>query len=271
MGAWGPGIWSDDTACDVRAEYREALEDGLDDSEARAKVESVFAHDLADYDNSTVVWLALAAAQSNLGRLDLDVRERALEIIDNGSNLRLWVDPALLKKRQAALTKLRGVLLGPQPDRKRVRKPPQRKTALVPGDVVAYAAPSGRRYLLAVRALSASRYGTYPLVRLLEFEGTTLPDSSRMAALPERAPGRRGTRDHAAEPWWAVDGLVQHKRGHDFSDCGFRVVGQIPVLPTDEQERLSAHPTSYQSWEFWSSYLDRQDELLSQRNGYLST
>jgi len=263
MGVRGPGLWSDDTACDVRGTYREALEDGLADGEARAKVESAFAFALADEDSATVVWLALAAVQSHLGRLDPDVGDRAVEIIDNGSNLRQWEEaPALLEKRRAALAKLRGGLLGPQLDRKRVRKPPQRNTALAPGDVVAYLAHSGRTYLLAVHALRTSRYGTYPIVRLLEFEGTEVPDPDGLEALRARPPWRPHT---AGMQWWAVQGQVQHKRGHDFADCGFRVVGHVSAPRLDEQERLAARPGEYQSWRFWSGYLDKQDEMLSQR------
>jgi hypothetical protein len=38
MGTWGPGLWSDDTAADVRDTYRKALEDGLSDDDATGKV-----------------------------------------------------------------------------------------------------------------------------------------------------------------------------------------------------------------------------------------
>jgi hypothetical protein len=67
MGAWGTGLWSDDTACDVRATYREALEDGLSNEEAADKVLAEFAPDLADEDSAPVVWLALAVSQHQRG------------------------------------------------------------------------------------------------------------------------------------------------------------------------------------------------------------
>jgi len=34
MGAWGPAIFSDDLACDIRTDYRELLEDGVAGEEA---------------------------------------------------------------------------------------------------------------------------------------------------------------------------------------------------------------------------------------------
>ena len=38
MGVWGPALFSDDTACDVRSSYRELIEDGLEDDEAQRRV-----------------------------------------------------------------------------------------------------------------------------------------------------------------------------------------------------------------------------------------
>jgi hypothetical protein len=43
MGTWGAGIFSNDTACDVRGDYRLALEDGLDDQTAQQRVLEQFA------------------------------------------------------------------------------------------------------------------------------------------------------------------------------------------------------------------------------------
>jgi len=34
LGVWGPSLFSDDVACDVRDYYRELLEDGVEDGAA---------------------------------------------------------------------------------------------------------------------------------------------------------------------------------------------------------------------------------------------
>lgn len=57
MGTWAAALWSDGTASDVRATYREGLEDDLGDDEAVEKVLAEFAPDLADDDCASVVWL----------------------------------------------------------------------------------------------------------------------------------------------------------------------------------------------------------------------
>jgi hypothetical protein len=90
VGAWGVGLWSDDTALDVRAMHRNALEDRLGDEQATETVLTEFAQHLADEDDAPVVWLALAVCQHEQGRLTPEVRDRALEVIDSGADLRRW-------------------------------------------------------------------------------------------------------------------------------------------------------------------------------------
>ncbi|MGW2146611.1 hypothetical protein ACWCOT_20055 [Nonomuraea bangladeshensis] len=86
MGAWGPGLFSDDLACDVRDEYRELIEDGATDEEARRRVVESYSEALDDPGEAPVFWLALAVTESKLGRLDAVVRDRALGIIERGDD-----------------------------------------------------------------------------------------------------------------------------------------------------------------------------------------
>ena len=76
MGVWGPAIFSDDTASDIRNEYRELLEDQVPDEEATQRILHRY-QDLDD-DEVHVLWLALAAAQQQAGRLEARVRDEAL-------------------------------------------------------------------------------------------------------------------------------------------------------------------------------------------------
>ncbi|QNN52758.1 DUF4259 domain-containing protein [Nocardioides mesophilus] len=117
MGAWGPAIFSDDTAADVRGDYRELLEDQVSDEEATRRV--IAEYERLDQDEAHVLWLALAAAQHQVGRLDEDVKRRAVGVIDSEVGLELWAEtgPKELAKRKAALSRLREQLTGPQPAR----------------------------------------------------------------------------------------------------------------------------------------------------------
>src|SRR5262245_57010828 len=107
MGTWGPALFSDDTACDVRNDYVEYIGDGLTGPEATAQLLEVWSRSLSDPDEAPVLWLSLAATQWRLGRLDPVTKARALDVIHTGSDLRRWQDnPHLLQKRQAVLKKL---------------------------------------------------------------------------------------------------------------------------------------------------------------------
>ncbi len=92
MGAWGTGIFQDDTACDIRDDYKDYLGDGLSGPEATTRILSEYKSSFADPDESGVAWLALAAVQWRHGRLDETTLEQALRVIDSGSNLAWWAD-----------------------------------------------------------------------------------------------------------------------------------------------------------------------------------
>lgn len=164
MGAWGPGIFSDDVACDVRDTYKELLEDQLTDADATARTLERFSEELDDVDDGPVLWIALALTQSRLGRLTTDIRDAALAALDGDAVVQPWRDvPKQLVKRNDALAQARAVLEGPQPERRRIPKPRRRDSTLLPGDVVG--CPSSTGWLLGrVVRLDDGRSGTRPVV-----------------------------------------------------------------------------------------------------------
>jgi hypothetical protein len=265
MGTWGPGLWSDDAAADIKTLYREALEDGVDDDAAEAKVLAEFDDDLNDDYQRSVVWLALAVAQSKLGRLSDRAKTEAIDVIDSGADLRRWedADAKIVAKRRGVLAKARDQLTGEQPARKRVRKPKQTITPLKPGDVLAYRAASGRLHLLAVRALNETRLDVAPFVQLLDFEGTEVPEPSRIAAMQMRKEGRGLKYGHRPpEPWSMVDGVVLAWPGRQHADAGFEIVARIEPIPESEQQALSAQLAGRAGWQNWADYLEDQDEFV---------
>lgn len=137
MGTWGHGIFEDDFAVDVRADYLERLSSGTPGEAVTTEMISTYGD--MDTDEDPVFWLSLAAAQFEYGRLDPRVKARALLIIDSGAALAPWNgDP----KRRAALEKLREQLNGPQRKPKRVAK--AKLPRLVQGDVFCFPLDDGR-------------------------------------------------------------------------------------------------------------------------------
>jgi hypothetical protein len=112
VGTWGNGIFDDDTASDVRAEFDDAVEEGLDGGAATQRVLEAFGDAVEDIEEGPVVWLALAAAQLELGVLQDDVRERALAGMP--ADLARWqqAGPDEAAERKVVLDELRARLDG---------------------------------------------------------------------------------------------------------------------------------------------------------------
>lgn len=88
MGTWGAGIFSNDTSADVRDEYRELVSEGRDGREATRALIEEYEDDVADPGVAPDVWLALAATQWKVGRLEEEVKARALELFTDPAGTR---------------------------------------------------------------------------------------------------------------------------------------------------------------------------------------
>ena len=177
MGNWGAGLFSDDTACDVRDGYRDLLETGLTGRQATDRL-------IKEYDaeaEETAFWLALAATQHRLGRLENRVKRKAIQIIDSGTDLEAWSEnPDLVKKRRATLAKLRAQLLTEQPPEKRISKRFRDSTDWLVGDLIAYERHDQRYLVFRVVGHHADRGGKFPVCELLNWTGVNLPTEAAL-------------------------------------------------------------------------------------------
>jgi hypothetical protein len=185
MGTWGPGIFSDDVARDVRDAWRDALMDGLDDATATKRVLEELHAAFDDEDDAVVAWLALAAAQHETGRLQLLVRDRALAIIDAGGDLDSWRNEsaAFRRAREKALATLAEKLCGPQPAPKTPKRPKPRVSPLEIGDVV-HVRGEREEGLFVVVGIAETSLGTEPVLAELLWEGGRVPDVETLKRLP---------------------------------------------------------------------------------------
>ena len=134
MGAWGTGLYSGDFAMDLRgtiAAISRLPFDGDRLAEILCESEPGAAQDSSNEDH-TVFWLVAADQFAKRGIDSPRVREMALTVIDNGSDIaaaqKLGMEPPDIHKRQRTLTELRDRLLAFAPDsakRRKVLKNPQ--------------------------------------------------------------------------------------------------------------------------------------------------
>jgi hypothetical protein len=186
MGAWGTAIFSDDLAADVRDDFRVLIGDGLSAADATAQLQSEYASELTDPDEAPVFWLALASAQWKLGRLEPETLARALQVIEDGSDLARWEEPKDRKRRAAELEKTRAQLLSPAPPAKRVPRTIREANDWDVGEMIGFRLLSGNWTLLRVIGHYTDKGGRYAVCELLDWQGTEFPAPETADRLPIR-------------------------------------------------------------------------------------
>jgi hypothetical protein len=117
MGTWGPGLYSDDLASDVRGLVKSLLRLPFDEDrivEILQQQTSTVANNPDDEDY-TIFWLALADQFEKRGVSHAPTREKALDIIASGKDLAMLEKRGMkasdLRKRARTLEELRARLL----------------------------------------------------------------------------------------------------------------------------------------------------------------
>lgn len=126
MGTWGTAIKSNDTACDVYADYMYRYNEGA----APAAITEQIIHDNQDLINDSEeahnFWLTLALANWETKALEESLFRRVASIIESGADLDLWrvldATESTVSKRKAALDKFLIQISSPKPKAKRRKK-----------------------------------------------------------------------------------------------------------------------------------------------------
>jgi hypothetical protein len=195
MGAWNTGIFGDDVACDVRAQFRREIEDGKSPTAARKAVLQVWGEVLTDADDGPIIWMALAATQLERKCLEKEVREKALAVLDAGGDVERWREagPKDFKARKAVLSRLRARLVKSRPAAKKIvaakAKPKKRfiesKANFPVGEVFAYRMTSGNYVLLHVVDYGGNKdIGFIPIFAVLDWRGKRLPSANAIQKIP---------------------------------------------------------------------------------------
>jgi hypothetical protein len=177
MGSWDVGLFSDDTALDVREAWVEAVRLGRAPEDVTAEVVGAFGAD------DPVVWLALADTQWRWGRLEASVRERVIDLIDSGRALGEWAGTEWEAQRRRVLGSLRRQLDRAAPAPKAIKERPRLDTEWEAGDVVGYRLDDGRWTLLHVIGHDPDYGGRAPVCVLLDYVGDELPEAASIERL----------------------------------------------------------------------------------------
>lgn len=193
MGIWGTALYSDDLASDLRGEFRDLIGEGLSPTDAVNRLSTEYSSSLHDPDEAPVFWLALADTGWRLGRLDEQVRQNALDVINSGQDLARWENSRDRNKRDQVLAKLQTLLLSPPPPPKRIAKRVKSANDWQVGEILGFQLTSERWVLLRVIGHHEDRGGRSAVCELLNWIGESLPSRSEIERLPiRRETGPRG-------------------------------------------------------------------------------
>jgi hypothetical protein len=187
MGTWGTAIFSDDTAADVRERFRDLIGDGLSAEDATGNLLAEYSSSLDDPGDGPPFWLGLAVTQWKCGRLQAEVKERALKVIDSGVDLERWSgNTRLANARRAVLAKTRELLLSAQPPARRLTKPFRQSNEWDVGELVSYRTTSGKYVVLRVLGHHVDKGGKAPEIDLLDYYADTPPDAEMALTIAPR-------------------------------------------------------------------------------------
>ena len=133
------GLYQDDIYYDVREEYITYLRKGMTNEEATRQIIEENNWCFASEDKGALLWLTLADTQWKYGRLLDEIKEKAIECIDSGVDLKKWKEnEKLYKKRKRVLKDLKERLNSNQPPKKEVEQFKRYVCSWEIGDVYAF-------------------------------------------------------------------------------------------------------------------------------------
>ena len=105
MGTWGPKLYEDDVAQDIKETYEELVKTEKDNEKIIKEICSIFKEELEDQDEKSVFWMVLADLLYKQKQLTKDIKEKALKEIERGENLERWKNEAskddyILRKKE---------------------------------------------------------------------------------------------------------------------------------------------------------------------------
>lgn len=165
MGAWGVKLNQNDVYSDIKDYYTALLKYGISDEAALEHTLNEFSGYIGDMEDGDLFWLSLADIMWRLGRLNDEVRSKALKHIDSPSELAKWYEVSERSgdARKKILEELKLRLTSEQPAMKRFGKKRYKKCTWSDGDIYRYelAGETAIKYDMTGKYLVLQKIGDY--------------------------------------------------------------------------------------------------------------
>lgn len=223
MGTWGPNIYDNDFALDIREEYLTYLHKGLENDIATKKIQEEHELALLDTDDCPIFWTSLADTQWEYGRLLKSVKEKTIEVINKPIDEEYW--GVLADKRTKYLNELLDKLNSEQPKMKRIVR---RKTKLKSGDIFKFTALV--RYFPDGSSEKQFCYGRYITAGIAAFYSTRNIDAEIFQR--ERKKGLKRSKfnnEPELNDFYKLDIKFIEDCSDGFYNKKYRVIGNLPL------------------------------------------
>ncbi len=147
MGSWGTGISANDTFEDIKDEFYELYNEGLELNEITNRLINSNGEITNDKEDANNFWFALALCQWECKALEPEILERITKIIKSGADIELWKElgseKSELTKRQKALNKFLEKLNSEKKSARKRKKKIFRDSIFRKGDCLTYKMRNG--------------------------------------------------------------------------------------------------------------------------------
>ena len=261
MGSWGTGISSNDTFEDIKYEFFELYNDGLEPDEITKKLTNTNRDLIESEEDANNFWFALALCQWECKSLVPELLERVTKIVNSGADIELWkelgAEKAELTKRKKALDNFLDKLNSEKKSPKRRKKKVFRDSIFKKGDCLSIEL-SNRSFGAAfvLEAEEKTEYGLN-LIATCEYNSTEPPttkffEQARVLISKEQE-SRDSFGDYPVISWYMAD---QFKSG----EFKINKVGQLKVA---KHYNPDTHYVSFAPWKFIPSRIENQPQLVS--------
>ena len=268
MGNWGTGISSNDTFEDIKDEFFELYNDGLEPTEITQKLVNSNQEIINDREYANNFWFALALCQWECKSLEPELLERITQIVESGTDIELWkelgAEKSELTKRQKVLDKFLEKLNSEKKNPKRRKKKVFRDSVFKKGDCLSVRLSNGSfGAAFVLESEEQTEYGLN-LIALCDYaseEPPTIEFFEKANILISKQQASRDTyQDHPLISWY----MAPHFKA---SEVNLTVIGSLDAKKSYNHEK---DYKSYVHWKYIPDHIENQPELVA-KHGPIQT
>ncbi len=230
MGTWGTGISSNDVFEDIKDDFYNLYDAGLEVEEITSRLINSNGTLIKEKEDSNNFWFALALCQWECKALQTTVLERVTNIVNSGQDLALWeglgARQAELSKRKRALEKFLEKLNSERKTARKRKKKVLRDAIFQKGDCLTFKLANGNYGgAIVLHSESQTEHG-FNLIAVLDIQLTDKPttrdfeSANVLIQKEELSPGTYADREMMA---WS------YAQFYKKANVDFEVVGQLLV------------------------------------------